>query len=88
MIDKISGKVAYAVMSFGCLMGIGEDYYPVPWSQLTYDTSLGGYRITITKEQLDRAPSVAVCPRTQSAPLAVPSSAARSSTSRAFPVAS
>ena len=56
MIDKISGKVAYAVMSFGGFMGIGEDYYPVPWSQLTYDTSLGGYRTNITKEQLDRAP--------------------------------
>lgn len=56
MIDKISGKVAYAVMSFGGFLGIGEDYYPVPWSQLTYDTSLGGYRTNITKEQLDRAP--------------------------------
>ena len=56
MIDKITGKVAYAVMSFGGFMGIGEDYYPVPWSQLTYDTSLGGYRTNITKEQLDRAP--------------------------------
>jgi hypothetical protein len=56
MIDKISGKVAYAVMSFGGFMGIGEDYYPVPWSQLTYDTNLGGYRTNITREQLDRAP--------------------------------
>jgi hypothetical protein len=27
MIDKISGKVAYAVMSFGGFLGIGEDYY-------------------------------------------------------------
>ena len=56
MIDKISGKVAYAVMSFGGFMGIGEDYYPVPWSMLTYDTGLGGYRTNITREQLDRAP--------------------------------
>jgi hypothetical protein len=56
MIDKLSGKVAYAVMSFGGFMGIGEDYYPVPWSTLTYDTSLGGYRTNITREQLDRAP--------------------------------
>jgi len=42
MIDKISGKVAYAVMSFGGFLGIGEDYYPVPWSTLKYDTSLEG----------------------------------------------
>src|SRR5687768_13052071 len=32
MIDKISGKVTYAVMSFGGFLGMGEDYYPVPWS--------------------------------------------------------
>src|SRR5947199_2831783 len=56
MIDKISGKVAYAVMSFGGFLGIGEDYYPVPWSTLAYDTSLGGYRTNITREPLDRAP--------------------------------
>jgi PRC-barrel domain len=56
MLDKISGKVAYAVMSFGGFMGIGEDYYPVPWSMLKYDTNLGGYRVNLTKEQLDRAP--------------------------------
>ena len=56
MIDKVSGKVAYAVMSFGGFMGIGEDYYPVPWSTLTYDTKLGGYRTNITRQQLDAAP--------------------------------
>jgi PRC-barrel domain protein len=32
MIDKISGKVAYAVLSFGGFLGMGEDYYPVPWT--------------------------------------------------------
>jgi PRC-barrel domain len=56
MIDKIRGKVAYAVLSFGEFLGMGEDYYPVPWSTLDYDTSLGGYRVNFTKDQLDRAP--------------------------------
>jgi hypothetical protein len=56
MIDKISGKVAYAVLSFGGFMGIGEDYYPVPWSTLKYDTNLGGYLVNLTKDQLDKAP--------------------------------
>ena len=56
MIDKISGKVAYAVLTFGGFMGIGSDYYPVPWSTLKYDTMLGGYRTNITRDQLDRAP--------------------------------
>src|SRR6201991_2118150 len=56
MIDKISGKVAYAVMSFGGFMGIGEDYYPLPWSLLTYNPKLGGYEVNIGEEQLKGAP--------------------------------
>ena len=56
MIDKLSGKVAYAVVSFGGFLGIGEDYYPMPWSTLKYDTDLGGYRVGVTKSQLENAP--------------------------------
>ena len=56
MIDKISGKVAYAVVSFGGFLGMGEDYYPLPWSKLDYDTRLGGYRADITENQLKGAP--------------------------------
>jgi hypothetical protein len=56
MIDKLSGKVAYAVMSFGGFMGIGEDYYPLPWSLLTYNPTLGGYEVNISEQQLKGAP--------------------------------
>ncbi|MFZ2080171.1 MAG: PRC-barrel domain-containing protein [Xanthobacteraceae bacterium] len=56
MIDKISGKVAYAVISFGGFLGMGEDYYPMPWTNLKYDTRLGGYRVGITEQQLKSAP--------------------------------
>lgn len=56
MIDKVSGKVAYAVLSFGGFLGMGEEYYPVPWATLKHDTSLGGYRVNLTREQLDNAP--------------------------------
>lgn len=56
MIGKTSGKVDYAVLSFGGFMGIGDDHYPVPWSSLKYSKELGGYVTGITKEQLDRAP--------------------------------
>ena len=56
MIDKKSGQVAYAVLSFGGFLGIGSDYYPIPWASLKYDTSLGGYRLDITEEQLKGAP--------------------------------
>ena len=56
MIDKISGKVAYAVLSFGGFLGIGEDYYPVPWVTLKYDPNLGGYLVNLTRDKLDKAP--------------------------------
>jgi len=56
MIDKMSGKVAYAVMSFGGFLGMGEDYYPMPWASLKYDTNLGGYRVSVTEDQLKGAP--------------------------------
>ena len=56
MIDKIGGKVAYAVISFGGFLGMGEDYYPLPWSNLKYDTNLGGYRVGVTEDQLKGAP--------------------------------
>jgi hypothetical protein len=56
MIDKISGKVAYAVLSFGGFLGMGEDYYPVPWATLKYDTKLGGYVLALTRDELEQAP--------------------------------
>jgi hypothetical protein len=56
MIEKMSGKVAYAVMSFGGFLGMGEDEYTIPWNKLTYDTGLGGYRSEITEEQLRGSP--------------------------------
>ena len=58
MIDKLSGRVCYAVMSFGGFLGMGTEEHAVPWDKLTYDTSLGGYRTDITEEQLRRAPTL------------------------------
>ena len=57
MIEKISGRVAYAVMSFGGFLGMGTEEHAVPWNKLTYDTNLGGYRTDITEQQLRGAPS-------------------------------
>jgi hypothetical protein len=56
MIDKLSGKVAYAVISYGGFLGMGEDHNPTPWSNLKYDTNLGGYLVNLTKDQLEKAP--------------------------------
>ncbi len=57
MIDKISGQVSYAVMSFGGFLGLGEDYHPLPWSMLHYDTNQGGYVVNLDKESLEGAPT-------------------------------
>ena len=55
MVGKRSGLVAYAVLSFGGVLG-GESFYPLPWNALTYDTRLGGYVVNINKAQLRDAP--------------------------------
>src|SRR6185436_66309 len=56
MIDKLTGQVAYAVMSFGGFLGIGEKYHPLPWAVLDYDVSKGGYVIDLDKNTLEKAP--------------------------------
>ncbi|PIG09625.1 PRC-barrel domain-containing protein [Comamonas sp. 26] len=56
MIDKITGKVRYAVMEFGGFLGMGTDLYPLPWDSLKYNPNQGGYVVSVTKEQLESAP--------------------------------
>jgi hypothetical protein len=59
MIDKLSGKVSYAVMTFGGFLGMGAQEHPIPWNKLTYDPQMGGFVTDITEEQLRSAPSYA-----------------------------
>jgi hypothetical protein len=56
MIDKINGRVSYAVLGFGGILGLGNDHYPLPWQSLKYDTDLAGYRTGLTADQLRGAP--------------------------------
>jgi sporulation protein YlmC with PRC-barrel domain len=57
IIDKKTGSVTYAVMSFGGFLSLGENHYPIPWRTLKYDADLDGYRTNITEEQLNDAPT-------------------------------
>ena len=57
MIDKRSGRIAYAVLSFGGFLGLGDKHYPVPWSTMTYDPGLGGYRVNLDRKMLEGAPA-------------------------------
>ena len=54
MINKLTGQVAYAVLSFW--LGMGQDHYPLPWAKLKYNEALGGYVVNLTNKQLQSAP--------------------------------
>jgi hypothetical protein len=56
MIDKVSGQVRYAVMSFGGFLGLGHSHYPLPWSAIRYDSAKEGYIANVTESQLKDAP--------------------------------
>ncbi|WP_420393125.1 PRC-barrel domain-containing protein [Acuticoccus sp.] len=56
VIGKRDGKVKYAIMSFGGFLGIGEEYHPLPWDTLDYDTQKDGYTVSVTREQLEGGP--------------------------------
>lgn len=58
MIDKLSGRVAYAVLSFGGFLGIDTHVHPVPWETLIYDIDRDGYAVDLTRDQLERAPTL------------------------------
>ncbi|PKP98887.1 MAG: photosystem reaction center subunit H [Alphaproteobacteria bacterium HGW-Alphaproteobacteria-13] len=59
MVDKRSGRAEYAVLQFGGFLGLGSDYYPLPWDVLTYDTDQGGYVVNLDKQLLEEAPRFA-----------------------------
>lgn len=57
MIDKVTGNIRYAVMSFGGFMGLGDSQYPLPWNALKYDHEREGYITNVTEDQLKDAPA-------------------------------
>ena len=57
MIDKVSGKVAYAVLGFGGFMGVGVKHIPVAWDRMKYGVALDAYEINLSDDELSRAPS-------------------------------
>src|SRR5476649_1610778 len=56
MLDTRSGKVCYAVLSFGGFLGMGEKLFAVPWSALTLDTVNKRFVLNVDKDQLKNAP--------------------------------
>jgi hypothetical protein len=56
MVDKYTGRVAYAIMTFGGVAGFGNSFFPLPWPMLEYDVAKDGYVVDITREQIAAAP--------------------------------
>lgn len=56
MLDMRTGKVAYAVLSFGGFLGMGEKLFAVPWAALTLDTENRRFTLDVNKERLESAP--------------------------------
>jgi len=56
MIEKKTGRVAYAVMQISSLLGLEERHITLPWGVLHYNVDLDAYELDLTDEQLKEAP--------------------------------
>jgi sporulation protein YlmC with PRC-barrel domain len=56
MIDMASGRIAYAVLSFGGFLGMGDRLFAVPWQALKLDTANKRFSLNVVKEKLKNAP--------------------------------
>lgn len=56
MIDLSSGRIAYAVLSFGGFLGMGDKLFAVPWSAFSIDTDEKRFVLNVKKETLEKAP--------------------------------
>jgi len=56
MLDMRSGRVAYAVLSFGGFLGMGEKLFAVPWNALILDTKNKRFVLNVEKDRLKNAP--------------------------------
>jgi len=56
VIDPRTGKVAYAVVSFGGFLGMGTKLFAIPFSAFAYDVEKNEYVLDVSKERLEKAP--------------------------------
>ncbi len=58
MIDKQKRNLAYAVLSVGGLLGLGEKHHPLPWQSLSYDKAKDVSVVRLSKYELKSAPNL------------------------------
>ncbi|HEY8160599.1 MAG TPA: PRC-barrel domain-containing protein [Methylobacter sp.] len=56
MLDMTTGQVAYAVLSYGGFLGMGERLFAVPWDALRLDTANKRFVLNVDKERIESAP--------------------------------
>jgi hypothetical protein len=56
-IEKATGQVQFALMSFGGFLGMGDKLYPLPWASLRYSVEDGGFVTDLLEDALATAPS-------------------------------
>lgn len=56
MINTESGEIAYAVLSFGGFLGMGDKLFAIPWKALSLDTANERFVLNVDKERLENAP--------------------------------
>lgn len=56
MIDMATGKISYAVLSFGGVLGMGDKLFAVPWSALVLDTDNKRFTLNVQPDALKQAP--------------------------------
>lgn len=55
MLEKSDGRIAFVILSFGGFFGIGQDHYRLPWEKLRFDARIDGYRVNMTKNDIEKA---------------------------------
>jgi len=56
MVNKQTGQVEYAIMSFGGFLGLDHDHCPIPWKKMNYVIAHHGFVVNISAEKLAKAP--------------------------------
>jgi len=57
VLDKESDRIMFVALGSGGILGIGEKFYPMPWSVLDYDKDKGGYMVAFSQTELEEAPA-------------------------------
>jgi sporulation protein YlmC with PRC-barrel domain len=58
ILDARRGRVVYGLLEHGGMLGLGQEYVPVPWNNFTWDAQSRVLSVGLTKERLESAPRI------------------------------